>query len=457
MSYIFEPSQPLPPAPRWLTVGSAIAWILIVASVAAIIVRPRWMVRGGGAERAALPSIERTRSTQLEMVSRLAMGARAFSPDGKGDPSMVGQIDATAKNAIDEFRGIIMIDELSGDEAALARLNEFERKNKVVRLREDVDALRILYKRGLDHLTARQTQMLLDRHGWFGKVAVSHGLPPTDARRQAALRPAGRAMLVGMGAAFVGLALLVTGVVLAILGIVFFVQGRLVRAYQPAPPGLAGPLVEAFALYLAGMVGVSLLLARLFPEAGLGASFGLFGLLPLLLVYLRVRGVEWSEIRRDLGWHRGRGFWREAGAGLIGYIAGLPVLALGFVATFFLMKPSGNSSSHPIVNEPIEGAMDVLELLLLASVGAPIIEETMFRGALFGHLRAKFGWWISAPIVSLVFAAIHPQGWVAIPVLGAIAMVLAGLREWRGSLVAPMTAHAFNNGVAVLMLVLMTG
>jgi membrane protease YdiL (CAAX protease family) len=59
--------------------------------------------------------------------------------------------------------------------------------------------------------------------------------------------------------------------------------------------------------------------------------------------------------------------------------------------------------------------------------------------------------------VSVIFAAIHPQGWVAIPVLGGIAMMLAGLREWRGSLIASMTAHAINNGVAVLMLVALAG
>jgi hypothetical protein len=79
----------------------------------------------------------------------------------------------------------------------------------------------------------------------------------------------------------------------------------------------------------------------------------------------------------------------------------------------------------------------------------------MFRGALFSHLRARVGWWVSAPVVSLIFAAIHPQGWVAIPVLGAIAMVLAGLREWRGSAIAPMVAHGVNNAVAVSVMILM--
>jgi membrane protease YdiL (CAAX protease family) len=206
------------------------------------------------------------------------------------------------------------------------------------------------------------------------------------------------------------------------------------------------------------MVVLSQAMGRLFPNAGLSLTFVLFALLPVAWVYLRLRGVGWGDMMRGLGWYRGPGgFWREVGVGIYGYVAGLPVLALGMLATWYLMKVTGNHATHPIINEPVDHANQVLELVLLACVGAPIVEETMFRGALLGHLRARFGWWISAPVVSLIFAAIHPQGWVAIPVLGAIALVLAGLREWRGSLVASMTAHAMNNGVAVALMVLLMG
>jgi membrane protease YdiL (CAAX protease family) len=57
-------------------------------------------------------------------------------------------------------------------------------------------------------------------------------------------------------------------------------------------------------------------------------------------------------------------------------------------------------------------------------------------------------------VVAFIFAAIHPQGWTLIPALGSIAIVLAGLREWRGSLWASITAHATNNFL-VLSLALM--
>jgi membrane protease YdiL (CAAX protease family) len=206
------------------------------------------------------------------------------------------------------------------------------------------------------------------------------------------------------------------------------------------------------------MMVLSYLLARFFPDGGLSLTFFLFALLPLVMFYLRLRGVGWGEMMQGLGLVRGRGFWREVAVGLYGYLAGLPVLVVGVLITFLLVKLTGNTPTpHPIQNAPMDRPVAVLQLVLLACVGAPIVEEAMFRGALLGHLRIRLAWWISAPIVSLIFAAIHPQGWVAIPVLGAIAMVLAGLREWRGSLIASMTAHAVNNGVAVLVLVLLMG
>jgi membrane protease YdiL (CAAX protease family) len=56
---------------------------------------------------------------------------------------------------------------------------------------------------------------------------------------------------------------------------------------------------------------------------------------------------------------------------------------------------------------------------------------------------------MSAIPVGVLFAAVHPQGWTFIPVLGTIGFILAGIREWRGGIVASMTAHALSNFVVV--------
>jgi membrane protease YdiL (CAAX protease family) len=95
-------------------------------------------------------------------------------------------------------------------------------------------------------------------------------------------------------------------------------------------------------------------------------------------------------------------------------------------------------------------------LLVIAAVIAPVVEEIVFRGVLFMHLREVSLRWgrfaafaFSAIASSLIFAAIHPQGVVFIPVLGALAVAFCLAREVRGSLLSCMVAHGVNNALIV--------
>jgi membrane protease YdiL (CAAX protease family) len=172
-------------------------------------------------------------------------------------------------------------------------------------------------------------------------------------------------------------------------------------------------------------------------------------IIPVVMFWFFRNGASSVEQRNALGWHSGKGVLREIGAGIAGYLAGIVVMIAGFLVTYLLVKRTGISPEHPLIHILQGNIWHVLGLYALVSVFAPLMEETMFRGALFHHLRGRWGWAISAPIVAFIFAVIHPQGWVAVPVLGSIAIVLAALREWRGSLIAPMVAHACNNFIVL--------
>jgi membrane protease YdiL (CAAX protease family) len=138
-----------------------------------------------------------------------------------------------------------------------------------------------------------------------------------------------------------------------------------------------------------------------------------------------------------------------------GYLAGLVVIAIGCLLTLLLVQITGTRAASPIVNELGGGPWRLVGVYALSCIFAPFMEETMFRGLLFHHLRQRWSWVVSAALVSVVFAMLHPQGWVAIPALTSIAFVLAGLREWRGSLIAPMAAHAFSNGLVLTLALLL--
>jgi membrane protease YdiL (CAAX protease family) len=174
------------------------------------------------------------------------------------------------------------------------------------------------------------------------------------------------------------------------------------------------------------------------------------------LFWPRFRGLSWAQWRQGLGWHTGRGWLREVGAGIVGYLTGLPILALGMVVTMVLAAFSRTAPYHPILDDAGRaGVWSALQIALIASVWAPLIEETMFRGALYHHLRQRGGWLASAVVIGLLFALVHPQGWTAVPALAALGGMFAAIREWRGSIIACMTAHSLHNGVMVAALLLM--
>jgi membrane protease YdiL (CAAX protease family) len=164
-----------------------------------------------------------------------------------------------------------------------------------------------------------------------------------------------------------------------------------------------------------------------------------------------LRGQSWGQWRATTGVHGGRGFFREVGAGIVGYFAGFPVFLAGALLTALLVHISGSDASHPVTEELTRGWPMWVVVLLLASAWAPLTEEIMFRGMLFAHLRERFPWWISALVMGFIFAIIHPQGWAALPALGSLAVVFAGIREWRGSIIGCITAHAMHNTVTLII------
>lgn len=434
------------PRPNWPTRA---AWGLVAAVVAVIVSSDAWAPRLKPAAATRPVDAADIRSPQLKFIARYAMSLRdLITPAQRAD--LLSRVDASARHKVDRLRASIVIGEFEGPAAALARLQSLRSSEDGPQFTTDVVDLQLLYRDGAEFLRPGQAVRLVQRHGWFAELALTRDSDPSDPRRKALLDDARRTLMVAMVASGLGLVALAIGLALFILAIILFRNGTLRRVYQPAPA--AGPYAEAFALSITAMIALSIVGALLFPSRSLNTNWLTLLLLPAAALYLRLRGGSWADIFTGLGWRRGRGIFREGAAGLLGHIAGLPVVVLAMLVTWLLINLTGNNPTHPVQDMPLDSGWDLLRLFLLASVLAPLVEETLFRGALFHHLRARFGWWISAGIVSLIFAAIHPQGWVAIPVLGTLAMVFAALREWRGSLIAPVAAHALNNGVMVLLM-----
>jgi membrane protease YdiL (CAAX protease family) len=442
-----------PPPPRRPTPSTLIAWLVILTSAGSIIATT-------ALEKSAQPAGRKsTEDLSFRISARYAIGAHHVlsllaqpgADAGQAD-WLLASVDEAASDRDQKVRAAIAAGDIAGAEAARLRLAKLPDD---VRRAADVAALQKLYA-GEEALTAEERQVLISRHGWFGALALSQGGSGSDGTRSAVLWPAARAFVLVIVAMFAGLAALAAGVALLAAGVLRWADGRMLPSYRP-PDGPTGPFLEAFAVYLAAMVGLSALVHLVMGQRLIGAWFVLVTL-PFVALWPLLRGIGRTDWRAGLGWHAGRGLWREAGAGLVGYLAGLPVLGAGAVLTLFLQRFSGSDTAHPIVNELAESnPWRVMRLFMLAAAWAPLVEETMFRGALYHHLRGRLRWPAAAALVAVLFAAVHPQGWAAIPVLGAIGFSLAAIREWRGSVVASAVAHAINNGVVTLFFYLLLG
>jgi membrane protease YdiL (CAAX protease family) len=130
------------------------------------------------------------------------------------------------------------------------------------------------------------------------------------------------------------------------------------------------------------------------------------------------------------------------GVGLFG-IAVLVVLRLIVVLWRLLSGSPPDPIEQPILSED-PSTLQIVLGAFVAVVAAPIGEEVFFRGFLFGSLRGRFGFIRSAAISAVAFAILHGDP-VLILVMVFVGIALAWIYERRGSLLAPIGAHAMFN------------
>ena len=431
-----------------------LAWLVILSLISVVVYRNTRASRIGSDESIGIEDL-RLRVMAEELIGIKSLGSLA----GPAQPAnllenqkrLISQMDETAKTDADRLHLAITAGEILGKDEALRRLDSINSKTSPAsEIGRDIESLRTIYSQGVAALDSQSQARLIQRHDYFGRLALAQGVPMNEEPRRSIEAAGVRAtMMLGlMGLVF--LVLILGGFGFFIVAIVLHVKGRLGRAYVP-DTAARSVYLEGFAIYFVLFILGFGLLRLYFGLMSLQWEWLALIIIPIVMLWLGWNGVPIAEQRSAFGWHKGKGVLREVGAGIAGYLAGIVVVIAGFVVTYFLMKRTGISPQHPLVQMLQGSRWHVLGLYLLVSVFAPLMEETMFRGALFHHLRSRWGWAVSAPIVAFVFAIIHPQGWVAVPVLGSIAIVLAALREWRGSLIAPMVAHGLNNFIVLTL------
>jgi membrane protease YdiL (CAAX protease family) len=498
--------------PRWGWVTTALAWLVILglAGLMAVLVRRQEQLRAESGE----DSLGLLHSRE---VGRFLVGSKAVvaAAGTKQPPADAEQVKTLNTGTVEQrLRYLVTVGELLGPAKVLEEIDALQLRMKAQGVEPTkkqtqlLDILKRLYgdyanlRLDAPSVTAQERELLRTELDWFGDLAlapegsapavrqpaaavaggpaalaVGQAQTPDPALRARVLEPATRtviALLVMYGLIFVAGA---AGLVLLIVVGILWLRGK-VRGGLHLGTQRGGIYAETFALWMAVFLGIMWVLSQLVRDEGWREAIGLVA--PLLslgvLVWPVVRGVPWRYVLHDVGLTPGRQPLLEPGYGIVCYVMMLPLLgllALGLGLVLWLVRtlqgggspedffgPTGGVS-HPAVELLIRGSFGQrLVLALEGTIIAAVVEETMFRGVLYRHLRELTARWnavlsvlLSGLGMGFVFAVVHPQGLMGVPFLMALSFAFTLAREWRGTLIPGMVTHALNNGAIFLLVV----
>lgn len=173
-----------------------------------------------------------------------------------------------------------------------------------------------------------------------------------------------------------------------------------------------------------------------------------YGLILVLLIYLPPKLFKKKIAKsssESLGL-RGLPTWTDVGLAPVGYIATI-ALAAALTAIFNLMPWFNANEAQELGYSHYMVGFERGAVFVMLAIIAPIMEELIFRGWLYGKLRVKIPKWVAIFITSLLFGIIHLQWNVGITVF-AMSIVTCTLREITGSIYAGTLVHIINNSVA---------
>lgn len=162
--------------------------------------------------------------------------------------------------------------------------------------------------------------------------------------------------------------------------------------------------------------------------------------IPILLFLLYRRAAP-----ADLGLRKARPNVMAIGCGLL-------VILLGINVINNLIMMALDVDVQAMQFSDLLASLDQPAILLVTGIlFAPLVEESIFRGFLFGGLRHKWGWMKAALVSSAIFGAIHMSIAAFIPTF-CLGFLFAYLYQKSNSIWPGIILHTLINSVSLCAL-----
>ncbi len=147
--------------------------------------------------------------------------------------------------------------------------------------------------------------------------------------------------------------------------------------------------------------------------------------------------------------------WKDIGLAIVGFMIYL-LFAAVLISLVTKYVPGFNAEEVQDVGfKQLNGRYEYLLAFVTLVVIAPVAEEVLMRGYLYGKLRKIVGVVIAMVVTAALFAALHLQWNVAVDVF-ALSLILTSLRDVSGSIWSGILVHMMKNGLAFYLLFINT-
>ena len=182
-----------------------------------------------------------------------------------------------------------------------------------------------------------------------------------------------------------------------------------------------------------------------------------YGISLVLVILVPWKVLKMKTNREELGL-AGLPTWTDIGLAPVGFAVYFVVAMLIMAVASSIFTGVDWSQTQQVGFENLVFGIDKIWAFVTLVVLAPIVEEVVFRGWLYGKVRSRVPAWVGILAVSALFGLMH-LGWDASALqwnaalnIFCMSVVLCLLREITGTIWSGVILHMLKNGVAFYLL-----